>query len=120
MAAKDERGAAGEAAAARYLEARGFTVLDRNWRGDAGEIDLVVARGRTLAIVEVKTRRSMAFGDPLNAVDPRKLARLWRLAHAWVREHRDLARGRTFRVDVIGITGEDPAAGDLEHLEDVR
>lgn len=120
MAAKDERGAAGEAAAARYLQARGFTVLDRNWRGDGGEIDLVVARGRTLAIVEVKTRRSMAFGDPLNAVDPRKFARLWRLTHAWVREHRELARGRSIRVDVIGITGEDPRTGDLEHLEDVR
>ncbi|UUT36728.1 YraN family protein [Microbacterium elymi] len=62
---------------------------------------------------------SDGFGDPLEAVDAPKRARLWRLAHAWCAQHPDRARGREVRLDVIGITGADPATARLEHLEDV-
>lgn len=120
MAAKDERGRAGEDRACAYLVAQGFRVLSRNWRTTAGELDIVAVRGRLLVVVEVKTRRTVDYGDPLAAVDARKLAQVWRLALGWVREHPEESRGRTVRVDVIGITGEDPATADLAHLEDVR
>lgn len=116
MGAHNDLGAAGETIAATYLSAAGYTVRDRNWRGDHGELDIVATRGAVVVIVEVKTRSTMAFGDPLAAVDARKLERLWRLAWQWVRAHPDIAAGRDVRVDVIGITG----AGDLVHLEDVR
>jgi putative endonuclease len=94
-------GADGEAAAARHLEAAGYRVLARNVRAGGVELDLVVARGRTIAFVEVKTRRSRRAGAPEEAVDARKRARLLRGAVAWMREHG--RRGRTVRFDVVAV-----------------
>lgn len=116
MAAHNDLGAAGEARAADYLLAQGFTVLERNWRGDHGEIDIIASHDGVLAIVEVKTRTTLDYGDPLAAVDRHKLDRLWRLGWQWVRAHPAHARGLTVRVDVIGIV----AGAELVHLEDVR
>ena len=118
MAAKDDLGRAGEDRAAAYVTARGYTILDRNWRCPDGEIDLVAVHGPHLVVIEVKTRRTEAFGHPLEAIDARKAARLWRLALAWMHAHPALARGRRLRVDAIELTGPDPATARLEHLED--
>lgn len=118
MAAKDERGRDGEARAADYLRARGYAIVDRNWRCEQGEIDIVAARGRILAVVEVKTRRSADFGHPFEAIDARKSARLWALARAWIRAHPDEARGRRLRMDAIAVLGADVASASVEHLED--
>ncbi|WP_341957313.1 YraN family protein [Microbacterium sp. LWH13-1.2] len=116
MAAKDELGRAGEEQAVRYLRTLGYEILDRNWRCTQGEIDIVASHGSHLAVVEVKTRRSDSYGHPFEAVDARKLRRLWQLAHAWASAHTDSARGMTIRIDAIGIVGADPARGTLEHL----
>jgi len=89
MAHKDVLGRAGEDRAARYLESRGYVVLDRNWRIREGEIDLVVARRGELVVVEVKTRRGEGYGHPFEAIDRRKQARVWRLAMAWIAAHPD-------------------------------
>ena len=120
MADKDDRGRAGEQRAAAHLQNLGYTVLDRNWRCAAGELDIVAARGVDLVVVEVKTRRSAAYGHPFDAVDQRKRDRLWRLSYAWSAAHPDASRHRRLRVDVVGITGDDPATAVLEHLEDLR
>lgn len=120
MAAKDELGRAGESRAAEHLKSLGYDILDRNWRDPAGELDLVAARGPELAVVEVKTRRGIAFGHPFEAIDERKRARLWRLALGWVRAHPEQSRGRMLRLHAIGIIGPDPATGVLEHLQDLR
>ncbi|MCZ4301168.1 MULTISPECIES: YraN family protein [Microbacterium] len=119
MAAKDELGRAGEERAAQHLTGNGYTVLARNWRCAQGEIDIVATLGEHVAIVEVKTRRTVAFGHPFEAIDARKRRRLWRLAHAWARENPEAARGRAVRLEVIGIVGADPARGTLEHLVDI-
>jgi putative endonuclease len=119
MAAKDELGRAGEERAVRYLTAIGYRVLDRNWRSAQGEIDVVARIGRRLAVVEVKTRRSAAFGHPFEAVDARKRRRLWQLAHAWAEANPDHARGLEIVIEAIGIIGADPASGELEHLRDL-
>jgi len=120
MAAKDELGRAGEARAVTYLGGLGFEILARNWRCAQGEIDIVARRPGELAVVEVKTRRSAAFGHPFEAIDARKRARLWRLAFSWIAEHRDLAHGRGLRLHAIGLIGPDPHTAVLEHLEDLR
>lgn len=120
MAEKDVRGRAGEDRAARYLSEHGYEVRARNWRCAQGELDIVAFHGSDLVVVEVKTRRSEAFGHPFDAVDARKRERLWRLSHAWMRAHPESSRGRRLRLDVIGITGEDPRTAVLEHLEDLR
>lgn len=119
MAAKDDLGRAGEERAAQHLTMQGYTVLDRNWRCPQGEIDIVAVNGAHLAVIEVKTRRSAAFGHPFEAIDERKRRRLWALAFAWRAAHPDLARGLDVRLEVIGVIGAVPAVGVLEHLVDI-
>jgi putative endonuclease len=119
MAAKDDLGRAGEERAARHLSARGWEILDRNWRTGRGELDIVARSSSHIVAVEVKTRTSDGFGDPLDAVDARKRSRLRGLVLAWCRDHPGESRGRVIRIDVIGIVGADPATGALVHVEDV-
>lgn len=120
MAAKDDFGRAGEDRAAQHLIDRGYRVLDRNWRCTQGEIDIVAERDGTICVVEVKTRRSIAFGHPFEAIDERKRERLWRLAYAWCRAHAEIAASRMLRLEVIGIIGASPSEAALEHLVDLR
>ena len=83
MAAKDVLGRRGEKLAADHLIASGFEIVDRNWRCSQGEIDIIATKNSELVFVEVKTRSSLAFGHPLEAITVAKLARLRRLAAAW-------------------------------------
>ena len=76
----------GEDAAARHLAAAGLTVLERNWRCRAGELDIVALDGDTLAVCEVKTRTANGFQSPTEAVDATKSARLALLAERWLAE----------------------------------
>src|SRR3954454_7901036 len=94
-------GAYGERLAARHLAAEGLVVLDRNWRCEAGEIDLVLRDGEVLVVCEVKTRTSDRFGTPHEAVTDVKVARLRRLAVCWVTAH-GLAV-RDVRIDLVAI-----------------
>ena len=118
MAAKDDLGRAGEERAVAHLSASGYRIVDRNWRCEQGEIDVVAERDGVLVVVEVKTRSSERYGHPFEAIDRRKAARLWRLAMAWIAAHPDAVRGRRLRLDAIAVTGADPASGRVEHLED--
>ena len=120
MAAKDDLGRAGEDRAAEHLTASGYRILDRNWRCTQGEIDIVAERDGTICVIEVKTRRTVAFGHPFEAVDDRKRERLWRLAYAWCKAHPDEASNRMLRLEVIGIVGAEPERAQLEHLVDLR
>lgn len=95
-------GSYGEQCAARFLTAeKGMVVLDRNWRGSAGEVDLVLRDGRTLVVCEVKTRSSERFGSALEAVDPAKGERLRTLAWQWCEAHR--LSPSDLRVDLVGV-----------------
>lgn len=94
-------GREGEDAAAAFLEARGYTIVDRNVRTREGEIDIVAARDDVVAYIEVKTRSSRAYGLPAEAVTPRKAARIRRLAVAHLASSPAFAR--TVRFDVIEV-----------------
>jgi len=109
-----ELGRFGEAWAARHLSQQGMVVLDRNWRCEAGEIDLVLRDGRVLVVCEVKTRSSTAYGSPLEAVGERKAARLRRLAAHWLAEH-DL-RPDHVRLDLVGVLVTAGAAPRVDHV----
>ncbi len=95
-------GRRGEAAAARYLWWRGYTIVARNCRTSLGEIDLVAVQRRTVVFIEVKTRRSHEAGHPLEAVTPQKQRRLTRAALAYLRRN-DLLECAA-RFDVIAVT----------------
>jgi putative endonuclease len=96
-----ELGRRGESRAVWYYRLRGYSILGRNIRDRDGEIDLVARRGRTVVFVEVKTRRSVAAGEPWEAVDERKREQMVRAAQRY------LARERlgeiTARFDVVSI-----------------
>jgi putative endonuclease len=110
-------GAYGERLAARYLVDSGMHILDRNWRCEQGEIDIVAMDDRCLVIVEVKTRRSLAFGSPVEAVTAVKAARLRRLACCWLAEHRSLVDSvADVRIDVIGVLRPVSGPAQIEHL----
>ncbi|HET8603534.1 MAG TPA: YraN family protein [Marmoricola sp.] len=116
-AQRNSLGRYGEALAARRLVDQGMVLLDRNWRCDAGEIDLVLRDGDTLVVCEVKTRRSTAQGHPLEAVTRRKADRLRRLAARWLAAHD--VRPVDVRIDMVGILR--PARGELvvEHVRGI-
>ena len=117
MAAKDTLGRRGEAIAARHLERAGLTIVERNWRCPQGEIDLVARDHGELVFVEVKTRSSVDYGHPLEAITPRKLARLRRLAGAWCLAHPD-QRGHV-RIDAVAVIAPRSGAIEVEHLAGV-
>jgi putative endonuclease len=110
-------GAYGEAYAARHLVERGMAVLDRNWRCDQGEIDLVLRDGRVVVFCEVKTRSSTLYGNPLEAVTEQKAARLRRLAARWLAAHQ--VRAGEVRIDLVGVLVPRNGAPSVEHLRGV-
>jgi putative endonuclease len=115
--AKDAVGKYGEDLAARHLVGAGFTILARNWRCAAGEIDIVARDGDVLVIAEVKTRSSTAFGSPAEAVTRRKVDKLRELAVLWLRDNP--AGGRQIRFDVISVLLPKAGAAQLDHLRGV-
>lgn len=110
-------GAYGERLAERYLCARGMTILDRNWRCPAGEIDLVLREAGVLVLCEVKTRRHIGRGHPLEAVTAAKLERLHRLAALW-QEAREV-RPAEVRLDIVGVLLPWRGLPVIEHVRGV-
>ena len=112
---RSSRGRAGEDAALRVYERRGFRVVARNWRCRLGEIDLVLERRDILVFCEVKTRSGSAFGGGYEAVTWSKRRKLRQLAEAFLGlEGRSFAR---IRFDVASVwLGRGSA--DVEVFED--
>ncbi|GIG66350.1 YraN family protein [Phytomonospora endophytica] len=115
---KDQLGRYGEEIAARHLSEDGLRVLDRNWRCGEGELDIVARDGPgTLVFCEVKTRRSLRHGTPIEAVDEEKSRRLRRLAARWLKAHP--TRADRLRFDVIGIVVSRDGPLRLSHRREV-
>jgi putative endonuclease len=112
--AKQALGAYGEQVAERHLLEAGLVVLDRNWRCDEGEIDLVLREGNVLVVCEVKTRTSNDRGTPHEAVTPVKLERLHRLGQRWA-QARGLHPDET-RVDLVAVLRPPRGAAVVEHV----
>jgi putative endonuclease len=112
--AKDAVGQYGERVAVDYLVAQGMHLLDRNWRCSAGEIDAIVRDGPAIVFVEVKTRRSNAFGTPAEAVGWAKQARLRRLAAMWLAASG--IRAPEIRFDLVSVLPQRAGAAGVEHL----
>ncbi len=105
-------GRLGERLAAARLEARGYHILERNFRCRRGEIDLVAEEGSDLVFVEVKTRRGTARGLPEEAVDARKTRKLQEVAFSYL-----ALRGQSdcsWRIDVVAV--QFSSTGKLEEI----
>jgi putative endonuclease len=101
MSSNRQTGLFGEQKAREFLEAQGHVVLFSNWRCRLGEIDLITLFQRRAHLIEVKTRRGLGVGHPLEAIHQRKLLKLQQLAESWLRhfpEYRD-----RFQIDAIAV-----------------
>lgn len=109
-------GQLGEDAAERYLEAHGWSVLGRNVRVGRAELDIVALdpqAGAGMVVVEVRSRTAGGYGDPLEAVDARKVARLYRAAATLARSgslSHTAAGAHIWRIDLVVIVRD--GAGD--------
>jgi putative endonuclease len=115
MRVKDAVGRFGEQLAADALAADGLVLLERNWRCPDGELDIVATEGDVLVFVEVKTRSSLAYGDPAEAITRAKAARLRRLALHWLAAHRD-RHWPELRFDVVAVVRCAPGGPTVRHL----
>ena len=91
--------------------------MERNWRCSQGEVDIVALDGDELVFVEVKTRSSVAFGHPLEAITAVKLARLRRLAAAWCAAHP--GNHDRIRIDAVAVIAPQRGPAEIEHLKRV-
>jgi putative endonuclease len=103
-AARQEFGELGERIAERWLRRQGWRVVQRRFRSGHRDIDLVVEREGTVAFVEVKARKGLAFGDPVEAVNWSKQRELVRSASVWIDRHGRPAE--SYRFDVVGVLVE--------------
>ncbi|MCG3207938.1 MAG: hypothetical protein FOGNACKC_01539 [Anaerolineae bacterium] len=94
-------GRRGEEIAAHYFLQRDYTILHRNWRCPAGELDIVLQKDETIIFVEVRTRTSTRYGSPEESITPAKQQRLIELAHLYLQENSP--PHRHWRIDVVAI-----------------
>lgn len=96
-------GAEYEAAAAAWLETKGYRILERNYRTRLGEIDLIAEEGATLCFIEVKYRSGTGYGMPAEAVTPHKQQKILAVSRHYLTDHG--CWERSIRYDVVEILG---------------
>jgi putative endonuclease len=103
--------------ASALLEARGYRIIERNWRRPEGELDLVADDRGILVFVEVRSRTGEERGHPLETVNARKRARVVRAARLYLEAAQPTATA--FRFDVVGVTfASDGGQPAITHVED--
>ena len=111
---KQRTGAFGEEVTVRYVTERGDEILDRNWRIREGEIDVIsLSADGIFHFIEVKTRSSLAFGHPFEAINRDKAHRMQRLALGWLATHGCL--GCEFSIDVVAVVSAADGTHNLEY-----
>ena len=111
-----ELGRAGEELAAGWLAGQGFSILCRNWRHGRYEIDLIAGRDHIIHFIEVKSRRSGAYGYPEESVSRKKLEHILQGAAGWLRRWPGYRR---IQYDVLAIRFRNTAAPEFRLFEDV-
>ena len=116
MSTKKETGRFGEDLAVDWLIARGDRILHRNWRYSYYEIDIITKRNDVLCFIEVKTRRSLFYGMPEEAVTTTKIRRLMCAGSAYLAKHPAFDR---IQYDILSIVLSENGNTDFLLIEDV-
>lgn len=103
LTSRQHTGMMAEQQARQHLQQAGLVFLAANARFKVGEIDLVMGDGPTVVFVEVRSRRSSAWGGAAASVDQRKQHRLRRAAQCWLRQHHGYGTWPPCRFDVVAI-----------------
>ena len=114
MASHNELGKFGEQEAVQFLTTKGYTILERNWFFQKAEVDIIAKKQNVLAVVEVKTRSSLYYGNPQDFVNSKKIQLLVKAINNYV-NYKNL--DVEVRFDIIGIHKTNTHC-DIEHLED--
>jgi len=112
---KQKKGTIGEDLAVDYLTKKGYRIRQRNYRFEHGEIDIVAEDGNALVFVEVKTRRSKEYGEPEDAVTPRKREKIRSTADGYLFENN--IDDKECRFDVVAIDYQQNKT-EIRHLKD--
>lgn len=100
----------GEVLAKSYLEQKGYKILETNYKTSYGEADIIASINRTIVFVEVKSRTTVAYGNPSEAVNRVKIKKYVMLALCYMKKFADIY---DVRFDIIEITADEK----IEHIE---
>lgn len=108
----------GEEKAEKYLEDKGYKILEKNYRKRTGEIDLIAFDSdfKEIVFVEVKTRQRKTFGEPEESVDENKINKITETAQHWLLENRD--SDEAWRIDIIAIDWSSEKI-EIRHLKNI-
>lgn len=113
MAQHNQLGKKGEQLAVDFLSKKGYEIIERNYRFDKAEVDIIAKKENVLAIIEVKTRSTSDFGDPQDFVKPKQIQRLVKAVNEYVLEN---GLEVEVRFDIVAIVKENQTYS-IEHLE---
>jgi putative endonuclease len=113
-----ELGKLGEQYAAAHLLKTGYALLSQNWKMNRYEIDILAQIGNTVVVVEVKTRDTDFWGDPIDFVTKRQQKNLIEAADYYIREVYPVKNDPDVRFDVISVIIKDGVLKSLDHFED--
>jgi len=113
MAHHNELGKKGEQLAVKFLVQHGYSIAEQNYRFDKAEVDIIAKKDNVLAIIEVKTRSSLDFGNPQDFVKPKQIQRLVKAVNEYITSNElDVE----VRFDIIAINKQGKGF-NIEHLE---
>ncbi|WP_412467186.1 YraN family protein [Pedobacter sp. KLB.chiD] len=115
MAVHNDLGKEGEKIAKQYLEDQGYEILDENWTHGKAEVDLIVYKNGIIVFIEVKSRSSIAFGEPEEFVQKCKQIQMELAANAYIEI---MNHQNDIRFDIIAITFTKNKNYNLNHIED--
>lgn len=113
MAQHNQLGKKGEQLAVDFLLKNGYEIIERNYRFDKAEVDIIAKKEDALAIIEVKTRSTSDFGDPQDFVKPKQIQRLVKAVDEYVSANN---LNVEVRFDIIAIVKENNRF-NIEHLK---
>ena len=114
MSKHNELGKKGEQLAVDFLIGKGYTIIERNYRFDRAEVDVIARKGDILSVVEVKTRSTSDFGNPQDFVKPKQIKNLVKAVNEYVNEN---VLDVEVQFDIIAIV-KNKGNFDIEHIQD--
>ncbi|MBN1870317.1 MAG: YraN family protein [Candidatus Omnitrophica bacterium] len=105
---KIQLGQMGEEAAVAFLEREGYHILQRNFRNPLGEIDIIAKEGDTICFIEVKTRKTDAFGSPLESITKAKQRKIMHVALSYLKGRERIEANARFDVVSVFLNDEEP------------
>ena len=108
----------GENLATKYLQNKGYVIIERNFRQRYGEIDIIAISKNTLVFIEVKTRKSLVYGEPLESITPKKLRDIIKTAQYYALTNDKLPK--QLRIDAISVLlNKHNNIDTIEHVENI-